>query len=143
MRIDYDKDQLSYALANALKERDEARENLEEEIKFHHRTHTELIHTQCKILDMQIGRDEAREKYDTLATEHMLVINKLCNERDEARAAIPTGEWVAYEDHKKVHDAASRLLVAINKQLPIGSFTLILPEYYVLKDAIFGKHESK
>ena len=28
MRIDYDKDQLSYALANALKERDEAREEV-------------------------------------------------------------------------------------------------------------------
>jgi hypothetical protein len=28
MRIDYDKDQLAYALANALKERDEAREAL-------------------------------------------------------------------------------------------------------------------
>jgi hypothetical protein len=31
-------------------------------------------------------RDEAREKYDILATEHMLAINKLCNERDEAMA---------------------------------------------------------
>lgn len=30
-------------------------------------------------------RDEAREKYDNLATEHMLAINKICNERDEAR----------------------------------------------------------
>jgi hypothetical protein len=30
-------------------------------------------------------RDEARQKYDDLATEHMLAINKLCNERDEAR----------------------------------------------------------
>ena len=29
MRIDYDKDQLAYALANALKERDEAREKAE------------------------------------------------------------------------------------------------------------------
>jgi hypothetical protein len=29
-------------------------------------------------------RDEAREKYDNLAAEHMLAINKLCNERDEA-----------------------------------------------------------
>ena len=64
---------------------------------------------------------------------------ELERERDEARAAIPAGEWVAYKDHQKVHDAASRLLVAINKQLPIGSFTLILPEYYVLKDAIYGK----
>ena len=30
-------------------------------------------------------RDELRDKYDTLATEHMLVVNKLCEERDEAR----------------------------------------------------------
>lgn len=29
MRVDYDKDQLAYALANALKERDEAREKAE------------------------------------------------------------------------------------------------------------------
>ena len=53
MRIDYDKDQLAYALANALKE-----------------------------------RDEARGKYATEATEHMLAVNKLCNERDEAREEI-------------------------------------------------------
>ena len=50
MRVDYDKDQLAYALANALKE-----------------------------------RDEARGKYATEATEHMLSINRICNERDEAR----------------------------------------------------------
>ena len=30
-------------------------------------------------------RDEAQEKYATEATEHMLAVNKLCNERDEAR----------------------------------------------------------
>jgi hypothetical protein len=48
MIIDYDKDQLSYALANALKE-----------------------------------RDEAREKYDILAVENMLEVNKLCKERDD------------------------------------------------------------
>ena len=30
MRVDYDKDQLAYALANALKERDEAREQVKE-----------------------------------------------------------------------------------------------------------------
>ena len=33
---------------------------------------------------MQMGRDEIQEKYDNLATEHMLVVNKLCKERDEA-----------------------------------------------------------
>jgi hypothetical protein len=30
-------------------------------------------------------RNEAQEKYATEATEHMLAINKLANERDEAR----------------------------------------------------------
>jgi hypothetical protein len=70
------------------------------------------------------------------------ISRKLERERDEARAAIPAGEWVAYEDHKKVHDAASRLLVAINKQLPIGSFCLISHEYHALKDAIYGRKEG-
>ena len=31
-------------------------------------------------------RDEAMEKHATEATEHMLAINRICNERDEARA---------------------------------------------------------
>ena len=42
------------------------------------------IEKTCENLEQE--RDEAREKYDNLATEHMLSINKLCNERDEARA---------------------------------------------------------
>ena len=42
-------------------ERDEAREDLKEETKFHHRTHIELIQTQCKLLDMEMQRDEARD----------------------------------------------------------------------------------
>ena len=37
------------------------------------------------IVRLRSERDEAREKYDNLAAEHMLVVNKLCNERDEAR----------------------------------------------------------
>jgi hypothetical protein len=68
---------------------------------------------------------------------------RFVRERDEARAAIPDGEWVAYEDHQKVHDAASRLLVAINKQLPIGCFTLVSSEYYRLQNAIYGKEGAK
>jgi len=71
------------------------------------------------------------------------LLNRVERERDEARAAIPDGEWVAYEDHRQVHDAASRLLVAINKQLPIGCFTLISYEYYRLQNAIYGKEGTK
>ena len=33
-------------------------------------------------------RDFWREKYATEATEHMLEVNKLCNERDEAREEV-------------------------------------------------------
>lgn len=36
----------------ARKERDEAIENLDEEKKFHNRTHSELVQAQCKILDL-------------------------------------------------------------------------------------------
>lgn len=39
-----------------------------------------------RITKLERERDEARQKYDILATEHMLEINRLCNERDEARA---------------------------------------------------------
>jgi hypothetical protein len=68
---------------------------------------------------------------------------ELERERDEAREAIPAGEWVAYKDHQKVHDAASRLLVAINKQLPIGCFILINSEYHRLQNAIYGREGAK
>ncbi len=34
----------------------------------------------------ELERDEAQEKYNNLATENMLTINKICGERDEAQA---------------------------------------------------------
>jgi len=68
---------------------------------------------------------------------------RLERERDEARAAIPAGEWVAHEDYKKIHDAANRLLVAINKELPIGCFILINSEYHRLQNAIYGREGAK
>ena len=34
-------------------ERDEAREKLENEIKWHHQTHKELVEAQCKLLDIE------------------------------------------------------------------------------------------
>jgi hypothetical protein len=45
---------------------------------------------------------------------------KLEIERNEARRQCSQWlqEWVSYADYQKVHNAASRLLVAINKQLP-------------------------
>jgi hypothetical protein len=36
--------------------------------------------------ELERERDEARQQYDDLATEHVLAVNKLAEERDEARA---------------------------------------------------------
>ena len=41
--------------------------------------------SQDKIEELERERDEARGKYDNLAAEHMLAVNKLCKERDELR----------------------------------------------------------
>lgn len=71
--------------------------------------------------------------------------SKLAEARDEASDLRSELEQLkeAYEDHKKVHDAASRLLVAINKQLPISCFLLVSSEYYRLKNAIYGREQTK
>jgi len=109
MRVDYDKDQLAYALANALKERGEAREALEFRRDLY-KVLEKYLETACRerdeardaivglenkwrcAVDMaaraELERNEAQEKYATEATEHMLAVNKLANERDEAREAL-------------------------------------------------------
>jgi hypothetical protein len=70
MTIDYDRDQLSYALANALRERDEARAKLddwENAAKHVESDHSDEVHCSCvpvlrKLLnDSKKERDEARE----------------------------------------------------------------------------------
>ena len=112
MRVDYDKNQLAYALANALKERNEAREELLE---------------QARLLGMSSEReakliselDEARKKYDNLATEHMLTINKLCNERDEAKSisdelAIIASLCLGWHDHES-NDTAIKIAAALKR----------------------------
>lgn len=99
---------------------------------------------------LEIERNEAIRQRDETNESSVFTCNfyyeeklKAERERDEAREAVPAGEWVAYEDHKKVHDAASRLLAAINKELPIGCFTLVSSEYYMLQNAIYGKEATK
>jgi uncharacterized membrane protein YcaP (DUF421 family) len=82
------------------RERDEAREALA--------SREVVIAQQNVITDLLLERDEARDKYATEATEHMLAINKLCNERDEARdvlqAVIKTGKRLEHErDEAREH----------------------------------------
>ena len=76
---------LRQKLASALVERDEA-------IRQRNETNESSVFS-CNFyyeekLKAERERNEIQEKYDALATEHMLVINKLCEERDEAREQI-------------------------------------------------------
>ena len=61
------------------RERDEARRQCLQWLEEWHLTDR----VRC---NMKSERDEAREKYDNLATEHMLVVNKICGERRDALA---------------------------------------------------------
>ena len=99
MTIDYDKDQLAYALANALKERDEAREDLE-----HWKSEYEIVVSRlCGIKHerdngiiaeneiipvLRKERDDAREAF-VIATDQMVIaqgkVREANKERDEAR----------------------------------------------------------
>lgn len=61
-------------------------------------------------------RDEAKKKYDIEATEHMLNINKCCNQRDEAINALMKIEEIfidgcdTYEDWKSMGQIARTFL---------------------------------
>jgi hypothetical protein len=46
----------------------------------------DLANRIAKLPDLERERDEARQQYDNLATEHMLAVNKFAEECDEARA---------------------------------------------------------
>jgi hypothetical protein len=47
----------AWEILNKVKrERDEARKRLDEEMKWHHQTHKELVEAQCKLLDMEYDK---------------------------------------------------------------------------------------
>lgn len=59
-------------------------------------------------------RDQAREKYDNLAAEHMLAVNKLAEERDEALNAIHTYRceveaWELLSEARRERDEAREI----------------------------------
>jgi hypothetical protein len=98
------------------RERDEAIRARDVALKVAH-TYDEAHTKACESwAQAERERDEAREAF-VIATDQMVIaqgkVREANKERDEARAAIPVGEWVEYADYKRVHDAASRLLVAI------------------------------
>jgi len=73
---------------NLKRERDEAREGLEEETKFHHRTHMELVQTQCKLLDNQNDNRQLADRLTELELHSTSELARLECERDEAREEV-------------------------------------------------------
>lgn len=57
MKLAWEQEQIHYDnYITMKKERDEAREAIEEEKKWHHKTHKELIEAQCKLLDIEYDK---------------------------------------------------------------------------------------
>jgi hypothetical protein len=125
-------------LARLEQERDEAREDLEEETKFHHRTHIELIQTQCKLLDMEMQRDEARKKVEQQRKE-IVRLNGATNhaggtplkialrERDEALSQIVQAECRAErfcQERDEAREALASRKVVIAQQNVITDLLL-------------------
>ena len=67
-------------------DRDEARESLKHITEYGTEEINTAVELRQKLASALVERDEAREKYDNLATEHMLVVNKICGERRDALA---------------------------------------------------------
>jgi hypothetical protein len=77
--------------ARAEVERDGNKYELDEEMKWHHRTHEELVQTQCKLLDMERERNEAQDMVEKFAEQGLELLDSnrtLKRERDEARELV-------------------------------------------------------
>lgn len=62
-------------------------------------------------------RDETKEKYDLEAVEHMLAINKICNERDDARNKVNRqAERIRVLEGATNHATGTPLSVAISER---------------------------
>ena len=83
-RLERERDEWAAMCGRYKQERDEARNKMADALQ-------EIDLRMLDLERMKQKRNEAREKYDNLATEHMLVVNKICGERDEAR-----------EEHRKL-----------------------------------------
>jgi hypothetical protein len=66
------------------RERDEARELHRNALREREATEKEVYAVLERAQKSERERDEARQQYDDLATEHVLAVNKLAEERDQA-----------------------------------------------------------
>jgi adenylylsulfate kinase-like enzyme len=93
------------------RERDEAREKIERQSDRIRYLEGATNHACGTPLSVALkDRDEAREKYATEATEHMLAVNKICNERDEARENLDQEIKFHHRTHSELVKANCKLL---------------------------------
>jgi hypothetical protein len=68
------------------------------------------LHSTSELARLEQERNEAQDKYATEATEHMLAVNKLCGERDDALSQIAQAECRA-ERYCQERDEARNAIV--------------------------------
>lgn len=89
---------------------------------------------------MRQERDEAREKYDNLASEHMLAINKLCNERDELREFSKNSSR-GINKTVRLNQFLLSELIAVRKER--DQIKEIASEFAITASHCLGWHENK
>jgi hypothetical protein len=84
-------DQCKRPMCVLRRERDEAREALDEEMKFHHRTHGECVIAQCQLMDVTNERDKARHEIEGWKNKWECAVDMAAraeNQRDEYKALL-------------------------------------------------------
>jgi hypothetical protein len=127
------------ALETLRRERDEAREKIKRQAERICQLEGATNHAGGTPLSIALReREEVRQQYDDLATEHMLVVNKLAEERDQALMDRANGDMATmtrnhYERLIKERDEARFLLKAAQSaldaiHLEVGGWIKIMKE---------------
>jgi hypothetical protein len=83
------------------RERDQVREDLDEEMKFHHRTHRECVMAQCELMDVKNERDEALAQM-CQAVGHLSTIAEDCEAWLNSESDEPSVDFIkAVRDYAK------------------------------------------
>jgi len=164
MRVDYDKDQLGYALAHALKERNEAKELAKQMSESNQvlmadvRHYRQLAETPLpnNELHLKLALDEAAKmakEFKKERDEAMAEIEGWRNkwdcaitmaaqaeiERDEARSHIAEGWTVKAEDYDKLREAAIAFMNKVTSRISLGMLQNIEGEYNNLIKVTYGR----
>ena len=98
-----------------------------------------MAYSQEYMVDTEVARklererNEARQKYNNLATEHMLEINKICNERDDLMAQDYRTEARAMRYCQERDEARE----ALNSQ------ELVITQHKVITELIIERDEAR